>query len=103
MIKVYISGGITGIENYMEQFKEAQTKFECESVPVVNPALVCSNLPRETEYEEYMQMALCMLEMCDTVYFLKGWEESRGSNREYGYAIAKGKTILFQEDEEHGF
>ena len=37
-----------------------------------------------------------MLDMCDGIYLLKGWEKSCGSNRELGYAMAKGKIILRQ-------
>ncbi len=47
-----------------------------------------------------MRMAVCMLDMCEVVYFLNGWEESRGANIEHGYALAKGKDIMFQKEEE---
>ena len=53
-------------------------------------------LPQDTSYEEYMKMSMCMLDMCDYIYLLKGWQESRGANREYGYALAKDKTIMFE-------
>ena len=46
-----------------------------------------------------MRMAVCMLDMCEVVYFLDGWKESRGANVEYGYAQAKRKDIMFQTEE----
>lgn len=53
-------------------------------------------LPQDTDYEEYMKMSMCMLDMCDYICMLKGWQDSRGANREYGYALAKDKTIIFE-------
>lgn len=101
-MKLYISGPITGTEDYMERFVAAQKELEEEGWSVVNPALVNSNLPEDTEWEDYMRMAVCMLDMCEVVYFLDGWEKSRGANIEYGYAQAKGKDIMFQKEEQAG-
>lgn len=41
-----------------------------------------------------MAMAMMMLSMCDSIYMLKGWEESTRANREYGYALATDITII---------
>ena len=95
-LKVYISGGITGVEDYMNNFSKAESKLIEDGYSVVNPAKVNSMLPQDTDYEEYMKMSMCMLDMCDYIYLLKGWQESRGANREYGYALAKDKTIMFE-------
>lgn len=95
--KVYISGGITGIEDYMEHFQQAEDKLLEDGYSVINPAKVNDMLPSNTSYEEYMKMSICMLDMCDHIYMLKGWEKSCGSNREYGYALAKDKIIMFEE------
>ncbi|MBO5208498.1 MAG: DUF4406 domain-containing protein [Lachnospiraceae bacterium] len=35
-----------------------------------------------------------MLDMCDAIYMLDGWQQSCGANRECGYALAKDKIIL---------
>ncbi len=99
-MKLYISGPITGTNDYMERFAAAQKELEEEGWSVINPALVNSNLPKDTEWEDYMEMVVCMLNMCEAVYFLDGWEKSRGANIEYGYALAKGKDIMSQKEEE---
>ena len=39
-----------------------------------------------------------MMDMCDTIYLLKGWEKSKGANQEYRYALAKCYTILKEEN-----
>ena len=97
-MKVYISGPITGIDDYMERFDKAQMKLEEEGFTVVNPALVNSKLPTDTTYEQYMKMCFVMLDMCEAIYMIEGWEKSCGANREYGYALAKNMTILDDKD-----
>lgn len=94
--KVYISGGITGVDDYMTHFSKAESKLIEDGYSVVNPAKVNGMLPQDTDYEEYMKMSMCMLDMCDYICMLKGWQDSRGANREYGYALAKDKTIIFE-------
>ena len=41
-----------------------------------------------------MKVSLVLLDMCDAIYLLEGWQDSRGANREYGYALAKDYIIL---------
>ncbi|MCI8371286.1 MAG: DUF4406 domain-containing protein [Lachnospiraceae bacterium] len=97
-MKVYISGPITGTNDYMERFGKAQDYLEDNGWSVVNPALVNSNLPKDTSYEEYMKMSFVMLDMCEAVYFLKGWEDSPGASREHTYAQEKGKKLIFEDE-----
>ena len=94
--KVYISGGITGVEDYMNHFSKAESKLIEDGFIVINPAKVNSMMPQETTYEEYMKMSITMLDMCNYIYMLKGWEKSCGANREYGYALASDKAIMIE-------
>ena len=94
-MKLYLSGAITGTDDYMDRFSMAEKSLEAEHT-IINPAKVNAQLPGDTNYEDYMKMSFCMLDMCDGIYLLKGWEKSCGSNRELGYAMAKGKIILRQ-------
>ena len=94
-MKLYLSGAITGTDDYMDRFSMAEKLLEVEHT-IINPAKVNTQLPSDTDYEDYMKMSFCMLDMCDGIYLLKGWEKSCGSNRELGYAMAKGKIILRQ-------
>ena len=95
-MKVYISGAISGTDDYMERFKKAEKELTAKGWSVVNPAKVNAQLPEDTTYEEYMNMCFCMLDMCIAIYMLKGWEKSFGANRELGYAIAKKKTVFYK-------
>ena len=94
-MKLYLSGAITGTDDYMDRFSMAEKSLDAEHT-IINPAKVNAQLPSDTDYEDYMKMSFCMLDMCDGIYLLKGWEKSCGSNRELGYAMAKGKIILRQ-------
>ena len=95
-MKIYISGSITGTEDFMERFSIAQKKLERDGHDVVNPALVNSNLPKSTTYSEYMDMSICMLKMCDAIYLLEGWKSSRGANLELIFAMLNNKKILYE-------
>ena len=92
-MRVYISGGITGVEDYKKKFADAEQALYLEGHQPFNPTkLDFHNL----DYEEYMKLDFCLLDMCDAIYMLKGWENSRRANREYGYASAAGKAIMKQ-------
>lgn len=93
-MKIYISGAITGTTDYMERFEKAEKELTEQGYSVVNPAKVNAQLPEDTGYEEYMKMSFCMLDMCDSIYMLKGWKKSCGANREYGYALASDMIII---------
>ena len=93
-MRIYISGPITGTDDYMERFNNAEEHLKMIGYSAVNPAKVNSELPEDTTYEEYMRMSFVMLDMCDGICMLDGWEESRGANREYGYALAKNYEII---------
>jgi len=97
-MKIYISGAITVTDDYMTRFVNAQKELKEQGYSAINPAMVNSFLPLDTTHEQYMKMSFCMLDMCDTIYLLKGWEKSMGANQEYGYALAKGYTILKEEN-----
>lgn len=74
-MKIYISGKITGTTDYMQRFESAEKALS--NYTVINPAKVNAQLPKETVWEEYMKMSMCMLEMCNAIYMLKGWEVAK--------------------------
>lgn len=92
-IRVYISGPITGTTDYMERFEAAEKRLNGE-YSVINPAKVNSNMPEDTTHEEYMNMSICMLSMCDAIFMLNGWEDSIGACEENIYALKNGIRIF---------
>lgn len=100
MAKCYISGAITGTDGYMDRFAQAEKELTERGYSVINPAKVNAQLPDDTTYEEYMKMSLAMLEMCDYIYMMNGWRNSKGAWWECQYAKTLGKIIIFEEMEE---
>lgn len=102
MNRIYISGPITGTDDFYERFAEAEATWSCDGSSVVNPAKLNDIMPKDATHEEYMRMSFELLDICDAIYMMKGWEESKGANREYGYAVAKGMRLMFEKwSEEH--
>lgn len=95
-MKIYISGPITGTNDYMERFAKAQKYLESKGFSVVNPALVNSNLPEDTTYEEYMRMSFTMLDMCDHIYMLSGYGKSAGALMELSKAYELDLNVLYE-------
>lgn len=96
--RIYISGEISGTNDYKERFAKAEKYLEAQGYSVINPAKVNAQMPTDTSYEEYMKMSITMLDMCGSIYMLKEWKNSFVANREYGYALAKGITIIFESE-----
>jgi hypothetical protein len=82
---VYISG-VTGTSDYMERFAKAEEILTKQGLSVINPAKVNSMMPKDTTYDQYMQMAFTMLSFCECIYMLDGWEKSKGATWEMDYA-----------------
>lgn len=98
MSRVYISGPINGVEDYTENFKAADNYLSGKGYDVINPVAVASALPY-MEYEELMALDIMLINMCESIYMMKGWDKSLGCNREYGYAIARNMNMIFQQYE----
>lgn len=96
-MRIYISGPITGTDDYMERFAKVEKELTEKGHMVYNPAKINSNMPNGTTYEEYMKVSFCLLDMADAIYIMSGWEKSKGSNREFYYARSKGKTVIYQD------
>lgn len=94
--RVYISGPISGVKEYKNNFLEAETELLSKGYAVVNPARLDGVLPEGLSYEEHKKVDLSLLDICDCIYMIDGWKNSPGANREYGYALASGKEIMLQ-------
>lgn len=93
---VYISGKITGTDDYLQRFERAEKHLNTMNITdVINPAKVNSYLP-ELSYSQYIKMSLCMLEMCDTIYMLNNWENSVGAKLEWEFAKANNYKIMYE-------
>lgn len=92
--RIYLSGPITGVPDYLEIFNDAAMKLRAEGYSVINPANLCTVLDDQATYEEYMEIDIALLRKCDALVQLPGWQQSLGCNREYGVALERDMIIL---------
>ncbi len=78
MSMVYISGKITGTTDYMERFAAAEKALTEKGYEVINPAKTNATLPPTTPYEGYIKVSRALLSLCDEIYMLGGWQDSKG-------------------------
>lgn len=91
MKKLYLSGAITNNPEYKKQFTRKYKELE-EKYIVLSPLFINANL----EWKEYMHIDLAMIDVCDVVYMMKGWKDSRGAKIEEVYAQFKDKEIIYE-------
>lgn len=95
-MKIYISGPITGTDDYMERFQKAEDELAANGHMVYNPAHANSFMPEGTTYDEYMEISFCLLGMADAIYMMDGWEKSKGANMELARAKELGLEVYYQ-------
>ena len=95
-MKIYIAGQMTGRKNYEKYFKKAEKELIKKGEQVFNP---CNLLPimQGFDYSDFMAVDLKIIELCDAVYFLKGFTKSKGAMQEYRHAKKHHKIILTEE------
>lgn len=94
-MRIYISGPITGTDDYQKRFAKAEEYLRQQGYEVVNPARVNGQMP-ELTWDEYMNMSMTMLSLCDMIFMLRGWKESRGAKLEHDYASDRSIDTIYQ-------
>ena len=94
MKTIYISGAITGVDNYKELFE--QKRQELKEIYPSDYTIVCPHdvVKPFTNWSTAMAYCLNLLEKCQYIYFLDNWKQSKGARYEKRYAKKLGITIL---------
>lgn len=96
-MRIYISGPITGTTDYKERFAAAEEKLKANGYEVVNPARVTESLPESLTWDECMLMCVTALQLCDSIYMLKGWRDSMGAKMEHKIMHDCGRKIIYED------
>ena len=90
---VYISGPITGVQDYKDRFQTAADLILAEGNTVVNPANMDMVIDGELTHRQILEMDIA-------VYMLPGWENSKGAKREHAEAMIRRMKVRYLEDRE---
>lgn len=96
---VYISGPMTGVDNYKAAFAARAASLKAMEYQVENPVLIGEKLDRmfpdkKLKYEDYLTHDIAALLNCDGISMLDGWESSKGASIEHDVAKATGKIFV---------
>ena len=98
-MKIYMSSMVIRDPNYIENINKTYLRLvnEYPDAQIFSPVDIMSTFPDGLSYEEIMDFCMYILSKCDVIYMLKGWEDSKGANREYGYALGRDMIIIYEE------
>lgn len=96
--KIYISGKITGVENYREKFIKAEQYLRTNypEAEIFNPGTFQFFGGTKT-WSDYMRYDIERLVKCDTIYMLKNWRTSKGAKLEKRIAEELGFNVLYEQ------
>lgn len=91
-MRLYISGGITGIPDFEAAFAAAEAQLRAVGHEPLNPAALQPAV-EERAWVDYMRADLKLLVDCDAIALLPGWERSKGARLEVEVATALGMPV----------
>lgn len=97
-MRIFISGKITGDNNYKANFATCEKALRTMGYSVCNPVRegerLKATLGREPTYEEYLQYDLRQLSFCEGITMLDNWQDSNGSKIEHDYAVKHNIPVI---------
>ncbi|PSL06560.1 DUF4406 domain-containing protein [Cecembia rubra] len=93
---VYIAGPVSGRNPYDTAilFAEAGLELANDGFTIFDPL---AHVHPQCSWEEAMRIAIHMMMICDYIYLLPGWQESKGASWEREIALKVGIQILTDE------
>jgi hypothetical protein len=94
--RVYISGPIEGVENYIKYFGWAAERVKKMGFDPVDPAACFNPVKDVLSRDEMMSLCFNLLEKCDYIYMLAGWQTSKGAKEELKYALDRNFDVMVE-------
>lgn len=92
-MKIYISGAMANRpDKYKEEFAKTERELTDKGYIAVNPA----QLPKGLPTNKYMPICMAMVDACEAIYMMKGWEKSKGACLEKAYAEYQDKLVVYE-------
>lgn len=96
-MKIYLSGPITGTKDARERFERAGEEIRRQNYEPANPEAELREYAKKHSYDEIMEECYKLLDSCDGIYMMTGWEHSRGALLEWEYAKANAIPVRYQD------
>lgn len=90
--RIYLSGPITGVDNYKIIFSAYAIRLWRLEWEVVNPATAC---PPKWGYWRCMARCIRLELGCGAIAMIPGWEKSRGAKIEHRIARMMGLQVIY--------
>lgn len=96
-MKIYTAGKISGLnrDDVIKKFETAQKSLVAEKHQVFIPSVLPAY--EEVSHEDYLHICYAIIDVCDAVYMLSDWQQSKGARMELQYAADHRKEILYED------
>lgn len=96
----YVSGKVTGLPEaeVTAKFQLKQDELEANGYAVFNPA---EWIPIECDWKKAMRICVAILPVCESIWMLNDWMESKGACEERRIALMLGLIVFAPDDRPH--
>lgn len=103
-MRIYVAGKITGCDKaeVLAKFGHAAAMLRAKGHAVFVPTCLPDYGEDKVSHSDYMHICRAMIDVCDAVYFLRDWKESRGATEEHSYAKERRKLLSFEDEPSPG-
>lgn len=97
--KIYIAGPVSGLPNYNHHaFVQAAHEVHALGFDAINPHTLCRHANPD-DWHACLKICLHHLVLCNGIYMLKGWQNSRGATLERSVAMQLNIPVHYSLDE----